>query len=426
MSLRVAFETFGCRSNYADTVDLQAALVEKGLTPCGMDTEADVYVVNTCTVTNEADKAASKIIKKIRSDNPEARIVVTGCMAEVGEEAISELEAADAIIGPGRREQILSAIVGQEEQVLTSKSEEDPAFVSFETLQVGREKRPKRSGANFRSISLDHQLSPALQGPGSKLGDVPVRARYHLRIQEGCENSCTFCIIPQSRGRLSSRAKADIIEDIQKLADVGYNEVVLTGTHIGGYGEDFGANFLELLSLVEAKSAISRVRLSSIDPNDVSYEMVDLLSKSNTFCDHLHICIQAFDDGVLKRMNRLYRLEEVFDILNYISNKWPRCCLGSDVITGFPGETREDVEREIEVFNKLPFSYLHVFPYSERQGTAAERLDGVVPINERRRRAARWRAEAGVQIIPGEINPVQVIQKCQSDRERASHVVPET
>jgi threonylcarbamoyladenosine tRNA methylthiotransferase MtaB len=377
--LRVAFETLGCRSNYADTIDIQAALVERGAVPCGFDVEADVYVLNTCTVTDAADKTAMKLLRKARSKAPDARVVVTGCMAESGTEVLESSNLVDSVVGPGRRRQVLEAIYGI------------PVTPDAEDVKE-QEVKKNRNIPQRKTISLLDEISPAISGPESQLGEVSNRSRYHLRVQEGCENTCTFCIIPYTRGQLSSRPLSRIIEDVHHLHAQGYREIVLTGTHLGGYGEDINSSLKELLVALDNESPIRRFRLSSIDPNDVDYELVDVLAKQHIFCNHLHICVQAFSDYTLKRMNRRYRLAEVFDIIGYINETMPGCCLGSDVITGFPGESREELDEAIEVFLSLPFCYLHVFPYSERSGTAATKFTEVVPFDERKRRSARWRA----------------------------------
>ena len=396
-SLKVAFGTLGCRSNYADTVELQASVLEKGGIPCDFaSTEADVYVLNTCTVTDSADKTTLRMLRQARRNSPKAKFVVTGCMAEVGKQALEEAGFGDYVIGPGQRASVLDAILENSEGLKSSAPRSEPSDMP-EVYPNGR--KVKRNAAPFRSISLDHPLPLGLSGPGEFLGEVANRARYHLRVQEGCENSCTFCIIPTTRGRFSSRDSGDLLSDIKRLSELGYEEIVLTGTHLGGYGVDKGSSLRELLQqvldLTEDWPSSPRFRLSSIDPNDVDIEMIDLiLGNPQTFCNHLHLCVQAFQSDLLKRMNRLYDMNEVLDLVNYISSEYPNCGLGSDLICGFPGEKREDMDASLEVFNKLPFTYLHVFPYSEREGTAATRLPGSVDEAERKRRAARWRAEA--------------------------------
>ncbi len=393
--LRVAFETLGCRSNFADTVELQAAVTEQGGTPCNFDSQADVYVLNTCTVTDNADKTTLKTLKQIRSKAPEARIVVTGCMAETGKDLIAEAGLGDVIVGPGQRTKVLDAILSGDISPERSDSGE-----LAKVYPDGR--RAKKSSAKFKSISLDHEFPAALSGPAEFLGEIANRSRYHLRVQEGCENSCTFCIIPQTRGRLSSRSIEDLLADIRKLSGLGYREVVLTGTHLGGYGVDSGSSLYELLSKVAeqhlASETLPRVRLSSIDPNDLDLKTVQLiLGTPEVFCNHLHICVQAFDEQVLKRMNRLYGLSEALELIDAIAELSPDCGLGSDVICGFPGESREQTEKAMELFGTLPFNYLHVFPYSEREGTAATRLPEVIDYSERKRRAGRWRSLASEQ-----------------------------
>ncbi len=367
--LRIAFETLGCRSNHADTVDLQSSAAEHGAVPCSFDSVADVYVINTCTVTDDADRTALRLIRQAKAKSASARIVVTGCMAEVDAPRILALEMADAVVGPGDRTAVLEAILGK--HAPGSHSEKAP--------------------------SVQEPLSPELTGPGEFLGEVKSRSRFHLRVQEGCENSCTFCIIPRARGSLVSRPRETVLEDLHRLVDLGYREVVLTGTHLGGYGEDCGSSLRELLEFLAEKSPLRRLRMSSLDPNDVSFEIIDLVSASDAFCNHLHICIQAFSDATLKRMNRRYRLRSVVELLEYVVERWPGCAVGSDLIVGFPGESRQDVDQGLETFLALPISYLHVFPYSERSGTpaaefGASRLGGIIEPAERKRRAARFRA----------------------------------
>ena len=397
--LKVAFETLGCRSNFADTVELQAGVVEVGGTPCSFlkdgnfQDDADVYVLNTCTVTDNADKSVLRELRRVRAKAPGAKIVITGCMAETGRQELEELGLGDSIVGPGQREKVLGAIFGED----SSSEQRDSSGKLPSHYPDGR--RVKSSSPNFKSISLDHEFPAALSGPGEFLGEVSNRSRYHLRVQEGCENSCTFCIIPQTRGRLSSRNSEFLLDDIKKLSGLGYREVVLTGTHLGGYGVDIGSSLEKLLSeivdLYASEEGLPRVRLSSIDPNDIGDELLELIfSNEKVFCNHLHICVQAFDDLLLKRMNRLYGLEEVLGLVERISKLSPGCGLGSDVICGFPGESREQVEDSMELFESLPFHYLHVFPYSEREGTAATMLPGKIELQERKRRAARWRSVA--------------------------------
>lgn len=400
-ALKVSFKTFGCRSNFADTVDLAALASERGawVQEFGSDEAADVVVINSCTVTNTADKEAVRLVEKLKSENPDCKIVFTGCMAEASPDVFKAQFPDIDVLGPGQKKNVLNAIMGEkekQERLLVPKNTSD-----------SRLRKPAH-----KTISLDDPIPQGLKGPGERIGEFKLRSRFHLRVQEGCENHCTFCIIPKTRGVLSSRKNEDVLADLGTLMDLGYHEAVLTGTHLGGYGQDRGGSLLELLKKIEdfiGEKALStdrerftgnnlvrpmRIRLSSLDPDDVSFEMIDFLSKSHFYCNHLHICLQAFTDSTLKRMNRKYRLEDARDLLCYIHERFDRCAVGSDVITGFPGESRKELEEGIETFLSLPISYLHVFPYSEREGTAATRLDGEIPVSERKRRSARWRAIA--------------------------------
>lgn len=393
--LRVGFHTFGCRSNYADTVDLQAALLSEGAYPCSADEEADVYVINTCTVTDSADKDTLKLIRKLERERPGAKIVITGCMAEVKAEDLAAQPGVSSVVGPGRRSDLIKVITASG---IASESPNAAAVSPTEARDVAAVhptgRRVKKSLPLWHSISLDQPMPELMRGPGEAMGSVTNRARFHLRVQEGCENSCTFCIIPTTRGRLSSRSKELILNDIESLSALGYQEIVLSGTHLGGWGEDIGEDLAGLLDTLGRSAQVGRIRLSSIDPNDLTESCIDCLVKYPVFCNHLHICFQAFSERTLKRMNRKYRLNEAISLLEKVSTALPGCAIGSDVIAGFPGESREELEEGMELFLRLPISYLHVFPYSERSGTAATRLDGVVAPAERKRRAARWRALA--------------------------------
>ena len=300
-------------------------------------------------------------------------------MAEAKTEELQIKYPEISVLGPGQKQNVLDAIFNQ---------------APTRVRENERAKNLKIRTPSHKTISLNDEMPSEISGPASLIGNFKLRSRFHLRVQEGCENHCTFCIIPQTRGELSSRPIKDILKDLRQLKEKGYQEVVLTGTHLGGYGVDIGENLLTLLNALENESELRRIRLSSLDPNDVSFEIIDFISKSHIFCRHLHICLQAFTDQSLKRMNRKYRMEDAKALLWYIAERFSGCGIGSDVITGFPGESRKELEEGIEEFLTLPISYLHVFPYSEREGTAATRLDQIVAIAERKRRAARWRSIA--------------------------------
>jgi threonylcarbamoyladenosine tRNA methylthiotransferase MtaB len=370
--VRVGITTMGCRSNFADTTDLQLALVGSGVEPVNFTSDADVYVINTCTVTDTAEKEVRSHIQAAKKKG--ARVVVTGCLATVGSDVFKDLESTDLVIPPGQRTQLLKAIL------------------SGEGKNDGQVKAIKRS-ERHTSEDINSPLGDALVEPSEKLGESTLRKRFHLRVQEGCDNFCTFCIIPFTRGKVVSRSVARIKEDLSLLADKGFEEVVLTGTHLGGYGKDLGSSLLGLLQeIARHPNRPSRIRLSSLDPDDVDFKLIDYIASEPSFCHHLHICLQALDAKILKLMNRPYSLEHALSLLNYSRKILPAASLGTDLITGFPGETGEIFDQQAELLEELPLSYLHVFPYSERTGTAATKLNGEVGIRERKIRGQRLRS----------------------------------
>jgi threonylcarbamoyladenosine tRNA methylthiotransferase MtaB len=369
----------GCRSNFADSVELTAALVKQGGVPCDFNSAADVYVLNTCTVTDSAEKEVRGLIARVRRQNPGARVVITGCLATVGSPVFGELSQGDSVVPPGERKQLLDRIF---DGALPDAKPQTSTVI------------PRRS-QRLSSKDIDLPLPETTEGPTGRLGELSMRKRFHLRVQEGCDNFCTFCIIPYTRGKVVSRSRERILEDLHKLHELGYQEVVLTGTHLGGWGTDLGSSLHELLQEMAKSSPVKRVRLSSLDPDDVTTEMIDLIAGEEIFCEHLHLCLQALDESILKRMNRRYTLQEAIKLLEYTRKRIPVAALGTDLITGFPGESDTMFDGQCELLEQLPLSYVHVFPYSERTGTAATRLPDEVELSERRRRGTRLRAIAG-------------------------------
>lgn len=406
----VAFETMGCRSNYADTMEIQANLLEHGYSACdfqtGYEKQAPYFVLNTCTVTDNADRSVIRALKKIRSEAPEAKVLVTGCMAEVSGERLEKEGLGDLVLGPSGKHKLVSAILSNDFSSSSDEETNGSGLSSEERKSYPGGRRVSKTSAQFHSIEIDSPISPAMPGPGevwstgaaktqSPGQELRSRSRYNLRVQEGCENSCTFCIIPKTRGLFSSRSEARILEDLEVLEQKGYQEVVLSGTHLGGYGLDVGQTFQGLLERIAKRAPALRIRLSSIDPNDLTEPVISVLKESPVFCEHAHVCLQALDAKVLKRMNRLHSLEESITVVEALAGGSRPFSVGADLIVGFPGETRAQFDSALELLEGLPVSYVHVFPYSERSGTAAVRLDGAVDVSERKRRAARLRALAG-------------------------------
>ena len=376
MSLKVAFITFGCRSNYADSVELQAALLEHGISLCSQAESPDVFVVNTCTVTESADRDGYRAIRRVKHINPSAAIIVTGCMAEVSRVKLEAMSEVDAVVGIGKSSDLINVILR-----VAKCNEGDFNSIGETSSALSNEK-------------LKQPLSFLIGAPNSKLGATTLRARYHLRVQEGCENSCSYCIVPRTRGKIISRPLDLVLDDILYLASIGYEEIVLSGTHLGAYGKDLGLSFKNLLESIISLSLNIRIRLSSLDPNELTSELIDLLVHNSVFCEHFHLSVQSFSDAVLSRMKRKYSLLDLKNVLEYIIALNPSWCIGADVIVGFPGESRQEAEQGLNEFFALPISYLHVFPYSKRDGTEAALYADQVSLEEKRDRSKLFRLSA--------------------------------
>lgn len=386
-SPRVSFETLGCRSNAADTVSLQMLLLQRGGMPIPSGEVADVYVVNTCVVTDTAEHEVFKILRRIKNRAPQARVVVTGCMANVGQEQLLKSGLVDAVVKPRAPENVIKAIYGEP---LEADESEDSGAYSSDYLQL----------ANNHLLS--NQLCNDIVAPGEHIGHVKQRARFHLRVQDGCNNSCTYCIVPRARGKSRSQSISSVISEISRLKEIGYGEVVICGTSLGCFGLDTGETLIDLMRALcvfnptqKGNNTSFRIRVSSLNPDDVSSELIDIISDNIVFCEHIHMCVQSFNDNTLSRMNRQYRLNTINKVINNIHTKMPRCGLGTDIIAGFPGETKQDVLSAQALFKEYPFTYLHVFPYSERSQTPAECFGDQISREERANRAKIWR-ELGI------------------------------
>ena len=354
---RVSFYTLGCKLNYAETStmarDFEAHDFE--VTPFG--SAADVTVINTCTVTEEAERKCRQVIRRARRANPEAFIVVTGCYAQLRPEAIAAIPGVDAVLGAQEKFRLFDVLGdfsrGEQTQVAVSCIDEAAAF-----------------------------------GPAYSSGE---RTRAFLKVQDGCDYTCAFCTIPLARGRSRSHPLEPTLAQAREIAERGYREIVLSGVNIGLYGQEHGLTLLDLLRGLERIDGIERYRISSIEPNLLTDEIIDFVAASDTFQPHFHVPLQSGDDYVLGKMRRRYRRARYADRVARIRERMPHACIGVDVIVGFPAETEERFENTYRFLNDLPVSYLHVFTYSERPNTVAvERLDALggtpVPKPERARR----------------------------------------
>ncbi|MFD1736621.1 tRNA (N(6)-L-threonylcarbamoyladenosine(37)-C(2))-methylthiotransferase MtaB [Bacillus salitolerans] len=344
----VAFHTLGCKVNHYETEAIWQLFKENGYERVDFEQASDVYVINTCTVTNTGDKKSRQVIRRAIRKNPDAVICVTGCYAQTSPAEIMAIPGVDIVVGTQDRIKMLEYIE-----------------------QYKIERQPINGVGNIMKARVYEEL------------EVPTftdRTRASLKIQEGCNNFCTFCIIPWARGLMRSRDPKDVIKQAQSLVDAGYKEIVLTGIHTGGYGEDMkDYNFAMLLRELDEKVVgLKRIRISSIEASQITDEVIEVLDKSDKIVRHLHIPLQSGSNSVLKRMRRKYTMEFFAERLTKLHQALPGLAVTSDVIVGFPGETEEEFMETYNFIKEHKFSELHVFPYSKRTGTPAARMEDQV------------------------------------------------
>lgn len=344
----VAFHTLGCKVNHYETEAIWQLFKEQGYERNEFEQQADVYVINTCTVTNTGDKKSRQVIRRAIRQNPDAVICVTGCYAQTSPAEIMAIPGVDIVVGTQDRHKMLGLID-----------------------QYREERQPINAVRNIMKNRVYEEL------------DVPAftdRTRASLKIQEGCNNFCTFCIIPWARGLMRSRDPQEVIRQAQQLVDAGYLEIVLTGIHTGGYGQDFkDYNLAQLLRDMESQvKGLKRLRISSIEASQLTDEVIEVLQNSNIVVNHLHIPIQSGSDTVLKRMRRKYTMDFFSERLRKLEKALPDLAVTSDVIVGFPGETEEEFMETYNFIRDHKFSELHVFPFSKRTGTPAARMEDQV------------------------------------------------
>ncbi len=336
MKRRVAIMTLGCKANQYDSAVLTASCRQQGWDVVDFTAAADAYIVNTCTVTHHADAESRRLLRKAKRNNPAAMLIATGCYAQVAPDELTAIEDVTHVIGTAHRQDVMQTL----RQAWGGRAD----------------------GAAPRAAALD-------------------RGRPFLKIQDGCDLYCTYCIIPRARGAQRSWPIAEVLAHLAAYHDAGYEEVVLTGIHIGTYGRDLNppCSLTDLLRVIVQQRPIRRVRVSSIDPHEITDEMIDLFAASDVLCPHLHVCIQSGSDRTLKRMARLYRRATVDRVLDQLAARVPHVAIGTDFIVGFPGETEAEFQETATLMQQAPLMYAHVFPYSARKGTPAKRLPDVIP-----------------------------------------------
>src|SRR5512143_1188326 len=357
--MRVALHTLGCKLNFAETSTIGRQFLERGFSLVASDAPADVFVLNTCTVTERADRECRQIIRRALRHSPDAYVVVTGCYAQLRPEAIAAIGGVDLVLGTAEKFRIFDHVEA------FAKRERTQVFVS----------------CIDEASSTDPAFSAEADG----------RTRAFLKIQDGCDYGCAFCTIPRARGASRSVPQASVLEQARRLVDQGFREIVLTGVNVGDYGTKSGGSLLLLMQQLEEFRGRARFRISSIEPNLRTDEMIDTVLASGVFCNHFHIPLQSGSDAVLGGMRRRYRRSFYERLVTSVKRKDPDAGIGVDVIVGFPGESDELFEETYRFLAELPATYLHVFTYSEREQTPASGFPGAVEPRIRAERSQRLR-----------------------------------
>ncbi len=354
----VAVATLGCKVNYYESAGIIERLAEQGYTIVPFSSEADIYIVNTCTVTAKTDYQSRQLVRRAGKRNPESSIIVTGCYAQIAPQALAELPGVVLVAGTEAKERI-PEIIG--------------------TL--------RHSEAAHNIITSD--ISQVRRFSGLPVTGFHGRTRAYLKIQDGCNAFCSYCIIPYARGPSRSLPPDRVIEAVHSLQHAGYREVILTGIHLGLYGNDLDPRLTlaSLIRRIEGETSLERLRISSIEPMEVTNSLIDTIATSSITCHHLHIPLQSGDERVLARMKRTYTAEDFRGHVMNIMERMPDVAVGTDVITGFPGESEEEFCRTLSFIDALPLAYLHVFPYSTRPGTHAAEMAGQIKESVKKKRA---------------------------------------
>ncbi|WP_430468590.1 tRNA (N(6)-L-threonylcarbamoyladenosine(37)-C(2))-methylthiotransferase MtaB [Winogradskyella ouciana] len=363
MNKKVAFYTLGCKLNFSETSTIARSFKDEGFERVDFKDEADIYVINTCSVTENADKRFKTIVKQAQKVNPDAFVAAIGCYAQLKPEELADVNGVDLVLGATEKFKITN--------YLNDLTKND--FGEVHSCEI--------EDADFYVGSYS-------------IGD---RTRAFLKVQDGCDYKCTYCTIPLARGISRSDTMENVLKNAKEISEQGIKEIVLTGVNIGDYGKgEFGNKkhehtFLDLVTELDKVKGIERLRISSIEPNLLKNETIELVSKSRAFVPHFHVPLQSGSNDILKKMKRRYMKELYVDRVSKIKEVMPHACIGVDVIVGFPGETDEHYLETYNFLNELDISYLHVFTYSERDNTEAAEMDGVVPKNIRSKRSKMLR-----------------------------------
>lgn len=357
MGRRAAFHTLGCKVNAYETEAMEELLQTAGYDIVPFNEQADVYVVNTCSVTNIAERKSRQMLHRAKKLNPEAVVVATGCYVQVSEEEAKADEAVDLLLGNNQKRQIVSALDAYFEGRTFDEVLADVEKEQYEELEV--------------STVLEH-------------------TRAFVKVQDGCNQFCSYCIIPYARGRVRSRRMENVISEIKRLAGAGIQEVVLTGIHLSSYGREIDgeSHLIELIEAIHPIEGINRIRLGSLEPRIITEEFVGRLKKLHKVCPHFHLSLQSGCEATLKRMNRHYTPEEYYEKCQLLRENFEHPAITTDVIVGFPGETEEEFEETRQFLEKVHFYEMHIFRYSRRKGTRADKMENQVPDEKKAQRSS--------------------------------------
>ncbi len=359
MNKTVSFHTLGCKLNYSETSTIAEEFVKNGFSKLEFNEKADVYVINTCTVTENAEKDCRQIVRRALRQNPEAYIIVTGCYAQLRAEEIAKIKGVDAVLGSSEKFKIFDLINEFDKE-------------EYSCIYV-------KSKDELNDFNSAHST------------DSDDRTRAYFKIQDGCDYKCTFCTIPLARGSSRSLAPDIAVNQFEELVNSGYKEIILTGVNVGDYGKNLNSDLHSLLQKFVNIEGDFRIRISSIEPNLLTDEIIDLAANNSKICNHFHIPLQSGSDNVLHFMQRRYNTSDYQKVITKLVEKIPDVGIGVDVIVGSPGETEEEFQSTYNFLKDLPVSYLHVFSYSERPDTKAILMDGKVDIAEKKRRSSMLR-----------------------------------
>lgn len=349
----VAFCTLGCKVNQYETNAMMQKMIEAGYEVVDFETKADIYIINTCTVTNMADKKSRQMLRRVKEINPEAILVAVGCYAQVAKEKLDQIPEIDLILGINEKNDIVKYVEQASKNTYVSDVLHQTEFLDF--------------------------------------GDVTYteKTRAVIKVQDGCNQFCSYCIIPYARGRIRSRKPESVIKEITDVAKEGIKEVVITGIHIASYGKDFNTEYrlIDLLEEIQKVDGIQRIRLGSLEPTLITEEFVTRLKKLSKICDHFHLSLQSGCNETLKRMNRKYTTDQFRHVVELLRNAYPEVHLTTDVIVGFPGETEEEFNKTYEFLKEIKFYKMHVFKYSPRSGTVAAKMPNQIDGNIKEERS---------------------------------------